>query len=363
MASIHRIGRDLSHILRTPAGIGVLVGVALLVMASCGGGQKEEAQPTARPAETGKMELSGEIAVAGSSTVFPISEAVAEEFSKLHPNVRVNVASTGTGAGFRAFCANDTQVSDASRPVKQKELDSCDEQGIQMIELPVAFDALSVVINPDNDWAQCLSVEELATIFGPEAQGKISNWNQVNPSFPDVSLRLYGPTTASGTFDYFTEAIMGESGAHRGDMDLATEDDPLIAQGVNGTRGGAGYFGLAYYQQYQSLVNAAAIRNPGTGQCVEPSAASVADGTYLPLARPILIYVQAGLLDTSPELKAFIDFYLDEAPKLVPEVGYVALPEAAYDWGRDRVNGRVTGSVFKDVPPGTPLDAALSRVQ
>ena len=134
-------------------------------------------------------------------------------------------------------------------------------------------------------------------------------------------------------------------------------------QGVNGTRGGAGYFGLAYYQQYQSLVNAAAIRNPGTGQCVEPSAASVADGTYLPLARPILIYVQAGLLDTSPELKAFIDFYLDEAPKLVPEVGYVALPEAAYDWGRDRVNGRVTGSVFKDVPPGTPLDAALSRVQ
>ena len=206
------------------------------------------------------------IAVAGSSTVFPISEAVAEEFSIANKNVRVNVASTGTGSGGRAMCAGEVQVWDASRPAKDSELEACADNGIEVIELPVAFDALSVVVSPENDWAQCLTVDELKTIFGPEAHGNITNWNQVRSGFPDQGLRIYGPTPSSGTFDYFTEAIMGESGAHRGDLDLATEEDPLIASGVNGARGGVGYFGLAYLEQYRRAGGAGGGREPRHGR-------------------------------------------------------------------------------------------------
>ncbi len=309
------------------------------------------------------MMYEGEIAVSGSSTVFPISEAMAVEFKTVQPDVRVNVASTGTGAGGRAMCAGEAEVWNASRPSKQSELDTCAEAGIEVIEIPVAFDALSVVLNPGNDWVECLSVKDLETIFGPEAQGDVTNWNQVDPSYPDLNLRLYGPTTASGTFDYFTEAIMDEGGAHRGDMDLATEEDPLIAQGVNGARGGVGYFGLAYYAQYQELVKGAAIENPATGECVEPSAESVEAGSYLPLARPIFIYVRADTLDERPEVEAFVKFYLDQAPNLVTAVGYVPLPADVYAWALDRLESRTTGSVFKDVAAGTPINEVLERTQ
>ena len=320
--------------------------------------------PAATPEpEEHEVELSGNVAIAGSSTVFPISEAMAEEFSKANSGVRVNVASTGTGAGFRAVCAGETQVSNASRPVKQSEIDTCAENGIELIEIPVAFDALSVVVNPDNNWAGCLTVGDLEAIFGPEADGVINNWSQVKAGFPDVRMRLYGPSTASGTFDYFTEAIMDEGGAHRGDMDLATEDDPLIAQGVNGTQGGIGYFGLAYLAQYSDLVSAVAVENPATGECVAPSTESVEAGSYQPLARPIFIYVNSGQLDERPELEAFVGFYLEEATTLVPEVGYVALPQEAYTWSQGRVDSRATGSVFKDVAPGTPLGDVLGRLQ
>ena len=316
-------------------------------------------EPTAPPA----ADLSGEVAVTGSSTVFPISEAMAVEFKAVQSGVRVNVASTGTGAGGRAMCAGESDVWNASRPSKQSELDTCAENGIEVIEIPVAFDALSVVVNPENDWAECLTVEQLKTIFGPEAQGTITNWNQVDSSFPDVNLSLYGPTTASGTFDYFTEAIMDEGGAHRGDMNLATEEDPLIAQGVSGSRGGIGYFGLAYYAQYRQLVKGVEIVNPATGECVEPSAETVEAGNYLPLARPIFIYVRADTLDERPELEAFVRFYLDQAPELVTAVGYVPLPAEVYAWGLDRLINRTTGSVFKDVAAGTPINEVLERTQ
>ena len=358
---------------------GILVVAALplilVLLAACGGddptatpgsspepsGNVAGGDPTATPVSS--PELRGNVAIAGSSTVFPISEAVAETFSKANSGVRVNVASTGTGAGFRAICAGETQVSNASRPVKQSEIDTCAENGIELIEIPVAFDALSVVVNPDNDWARCLTVEELETIFEPEAAGEIDNWSKVKAGFPDVRMRLYGPSTASGTFDYFTEAIMGEGGRHRGDMDLATEDDPLIAQGVNGTQGGIGYFGLAYLAQYSELVTAVAVENPATGECVAPSGESVEAGSYQPLARPIFIYVNSGMLDDRPELEAFVAYYLTEATTLVPEVGYVALPQEAYTWAQGRVNARTAGSVFKDVAPGTPLEEVLGRLQ
>ena len=319
--------------------------------------------PAPQPTKSPESRLKGNVAIAGSSTVFPISEAMAEEFSRLHSGVRVNVASTGTGAGFRAMCAGDIQVSDASAAVTQDQLDTCAESRIELIEIPVAFDALSVVVNPENTWVSCLSVEELATIFGPDAQGNITKWNQVNGNYPDTRIRLYGPTTSSGTFEYFTEAIVGEKGAHRGDLDLATEDDPLIAQGVNGSRGGIGYFGLAYLAQYGALVASIPIRNPDTGECVQPSAETVESGAYRPLARPIFIYVNAGMLDERPELEAFVEFYLENAPELVPEVGYVALPREAYDWGLERLRNRTTGSVFKDVVPGTPISEALDRLE
>ena len=329
--------------------------LVLVLAAACGG--DDPTGPVAAPG------LRGTVAIAGSSTVFPISEAIAEEFSKATSGVRVNVGSTGTGAGFRAICAGDVQVSNASRPVKQSEIDTCAENDIELIEIPVAFDALSVVVNPENDWARCLTVEELETIFEPEAAGVVDNWSKVRSGFPDVRMRLYGPSTASGTFDYFTEAIMGEGGRHRGDMDLATEDDPLIAQGVNGTQGGIGYFGLAYLAQYIDLVTAVAVENPATGECVAPSSESVEAGSYQPLARPIFIYVNSGLLDERPELEAFVAYYLEEATKLVPEVGYVALPQAAYTWSQGRVDARTTGSVFRDVAPGTPLTDVLGRLQ
>ncbi len=355
----------------------IAVSMLALVLAACGGDDPTETprpnntvespSPTNTVAmedePTKETELSGSIAVAGSSTVFPISEAIGEEFSKAHLGVRVNVASTGTGAGFRAICAGDTQISDASRPVKQSELDTCAEQDIELIEVPVAFDALSVVVHPDNDWASCLSIEELAGIFGPEAQDSVTNWNQVRPDFPDSKLRLYGPSTASGTFDYFTAAVVGEEGAHRGDLDLITEEDPLIARGVNGSEGGLGYFGLAYYTQYRELVKGVEIRNPGTGECVEPSPVNVENGSYQPLARPIFIYVRADLLDSQPELAAFVDFFLDNAAAIIPDVGYVALPASVYDWARERISNRVAGSVFNQVEPGVSITDALREIQ
>ena len=345
----------------------VLVGVIAIV--ACGGSDgttndSSAASGTPNPGSAMEGSLSGTIAVAGSSTVFPISEAVAEEFSKKHRDIRVNVASTGTGSGGRAMCQEASiEVWDASRPANQEEeIDVCKEQGIELIELPVAFDALSVVVSLDNDWAPCLTVDELKKIFGPEAQGVITNWNQVGPNYPDRKLRIYGPTTSSGTFDYFTEAIMGESGAHRGDLDLATEEDPLIATGVNGTPGGIGYFGLAYLEQYRELVTPVEVVNPATGQCVAPSAASVESGDYLPLARPIFIYVRLDAMESRPEVKAFVDFYLEEAPNLVTDVGYVPLPASVYQWAKDRVANKVTGSIFNTIEAGTPISEALERV-
>ena len=343
-----------------PALVGALA-ISLLAFAlACGG--SDDPTPRAQTTTPAPAQLTGDVAVAGSSTVFPISEAVAEEFSIANKSVRVNVASSGTGAGGRAMCKGEIQVWDASRPAKDSELQACADNGIEVIEIPVAFDALSVVVSPENDWAHCLTVDELKTIFGPEAHGNITNWNQVRSGFPDQGLRIYGPTTASGTFDYFTEAIMGESGAQRGDLDLATEEDPLIASGVNGARGGIGYFGLAYLEQYRELVEPVEVVNPGTGECVAPSSASVSNGQYIPLARPVFIYVRLDHMLERPEVQAFVDFYLEQASTLVDEVGYVALPESAYEWGKSRVANRTTGSVFNTIAAGTPLSEALERV-
>ncbi len=307
--------------------------VLVLALAACGGGNENATDGTG---------LSGSVLIDGSSTVFPVSEAVAEEFGLQNPDVRVSVGVSGTGGGFKKFCAGETDISDASRPIKQSEIEMCTENGIEFIELPVAFDGLTVVVNPQNDWATCMTVEDLKTIWEPSAQGVITKWSQVRPEWPDEPLSLYGPGTDSGTFDYFTDAIVGEEGASRGDY-TASEDDNVLVQGVANDQYALGYFGFAYYVENQDKLKAVAI--DGGNGCVEPSVETINNGTYQPLSRPIFIYVSTKALER-PEVEAFVNFYLDNAAELAEEVGYVGLPERAYELAKERVAKRITGSVF-----------------
>ncbi len=266
------------------------------------------------------------IKIDGSSTVYPITEAVAEEFQKSQ-KIKVTVGESGTGSGFKKFCRGETDVSNASRPISQKEIDACKEAGIQFIELPIAFDALTVVVNDKNDWVKSITVEELKKIWGPGSS--VKNWKQVNPAYPDKKLGLYGPGTASGTFDYFSEAINGKSKAHRTDY-TPSEDDNVLVKGVTGDTGGMAYFGMAYYEENKDKLRAIPVAVKAGSPAVLPSVKTVEDGTYQPLARPIFIYVNATAAAFKPEVKAFINFYLDNAPELVKEVKYVPLPPEDY---------------------------------
>ncbi len=283
------------------------------------------------------------VTVDGSSTVFPITEAVAEEFQKDKKGaVRVTVGISGTGGGFKKFCRGEIDISDASRPIKKSEMEECAKAGIKYVELPIAYDALTVVVHPQNTWAKTLTVPDLKKIWEPEAQGKITNWNQVRPDFPDVPLKLYGPGTDSGTFEYFTEAIVGKAKASRADY-TASEDDNTLVTGVSRDKGGLGYFGYAYYAENTKKLTAASI-DGGKGP-VAPSEKSVEDGTYVPLARPIFIYVSEAAL-AKPEVKEFVDFYMKNAPKLVKEVKYVPLPASVYSINAEHVNKKKLGTVF-----------------
>ena len=287
------------------------------------------------------------VRIDGSSTVYPITEAVAEEFQIEHRGTyRVTVGISGTGGGFKKFCRGDTDISDASRPIKASEREACAADGIAYIELPVALDALAVVVNPANDWVSCTTVEQLRTIWEPAAQETILRWNQVDPAWPDRPLRLFGPGTDSGTYDYFTEAVIGEEGASRGDY-TASEDDNVLVQGVANDEGALGFFGFAYYVENRDKLKAVAIRNPETGECVEPSIENAKSGLYQPLSRPLFVYVNAEALDR-PAVAAFMDMYLDPEliTELVAEVGYVPLPEKAYVLAREKLEARRTGTAF-----------------
>ena len=292
----------------------VLAPLALLA-AGCGGGE-------GGADGTG---LSGMVAIDGSSTVFPISEAMAEEFQIANPGVRVTVGISGTGGGFKKFCAGETDISDASRPIKPTEIDLCTENGIEPIEIPVAWDGLTVVRNAGNDWATCMTVDELARLWQPGST--IRSWNQIRPDWPDEEVVLYGPDTDSGTFDYFTEAIVGEEDASRNDY-TASADDNVLVVGVEGDAGSLGYFGFAYYEESADRLGAVAIDN-GSG-CVLPSRETIENGSYAPLSRPMFIYVKPDAL-AKPQVRAFVEFYLDNATVLVPEVGYVPLAGEQYE--------------------------------
>jgi len=283
------------------------------------------------------------IKIDGSSTVYPITEAVAEEFQKMKKgSIKVTVGISGTGGGFKKFSRGETDISNASRPIVKKEIDACKEKGIEFIELPIAYDGLAVMVNPKNNWVTSMTVAELKKIWEPAAEGKILKWNQVNPAWPDVPLKLYGPGVDSGTFDYFTEAIVGKSRSSRGDF-TASEDDNVLVQGIASDRGGLGFFGYAYYAENPDKLKLVAI-DGGRGP-VLPSEKTVMDGTYTPLSRPIFIYVNKKSAD-KPEVREFVEFYLKHAPKLIKQVKYIPLPDRAYRLAEERFSKRVVGTVF-----------------
>ena len=285
------------------------------------------------------------VKIDGSSTVYPITEAVAEEFQKAKKNsIRVTVGISGTGGGFKKFCRGEIDISEASRPILKKEMDDCKATGIQYLELPVAYDALTVVINPKNDWIKSMTVAELKAMWEPAAQGKITNWKQVNPAWPDRPLKLFGAGADSGTFDYFTEAITGKSKSSRGDF-TASEDDNVLVQGVARDAGALGFFGFAYYEENRDKLKAVPIVDKAGKPAVLPSLKTVIDGSYQPLARPIFIYVSAKSAD-KPEVKEFVEYYMKNAEKLTREVKYVPLPAKAYAYNIEHFAKRLKGTKF-----------------
>jgi len=268
------------------------------------------------------------VSIDGSSTVYPIAEAVAEEFTQEERGrYRVTVGVSGSGGGFEKFCRGETDISNASRPIKDSERQRCAENGIEIIEMRVAFDGITVVVNPENNWADAMTVEELRTIWAPEAQGSVTRWNQVRSSWPDAELTLYGPGSDSGTFDYFTEVIVGEEGASRGDY-TASEDDNVLVVGVENNTNALAYFGYAYYVENQDSLKAIAIDN-GEGSPVKPTQQTIESGEYAPLSRPLFMYVKKSALQKD-EVRTFVEFYMRNASPLVEEVGYVPLSRRAY---------------------------------
>jgi phosphate transport system substrate-binding protein len=305
------------------------------------------------------------IQIDGSSTVFPITEAVAEEFQKTNPTVRVTVGISGTGGGFQKFCRGETDISDASRPIRPTEIETCSKAGIEYIELPVAYDGLAIVVNPKNTWVDQVAVSELKTLWAPEAQGTILRWNQVRRTWPDREIRLFGAGVDSGTYDYFTEATVGKEGASRGDF-TSSEDDNVLVQNISTDELALGFLPLAYVEQNQSKLKLVPVDDgrPENGKGpVSPSAETVRDGTYQPLSRPLFIYVARKAADR-PEVQRFVQAYLNSA-SLMREVGYVELTPQIYDLARKHFADRRVGSAFGagGSQVGVTLEQLLTREQ
>lgn len=306
------------------------------------------------------------VSASGSSTVYPITEAMAEEFGKVRRDIQVTVGIAGTGGGFKKFCAGETDISDASRPIRPSEVQQCQSNGVRYIEVPVAYDGIVVVVNPRNTWANDITVEELRKLWAPEAQGRITRWSQLREGWPNKEIHLFGPGVDSGTYDYFTEAIVHREHASRGDY-TSSENDNVLVQGVANDELALGYFGLSYYTENKDRLKLLAVDalNPArAGDAVRPSLQTVRDGSYQPLSRPIFVYVSVQSLER-PEVAAFVDFYLSHGVKLVELAGYVALPERAYELGQARIARRVTGSALggKGSRVGVSIDELLESEQ
>lgn len=303
--------------------VAAVVMPAALLLAACGSGDSATpASATSAPAAV--VKLSGEIRIDGSSTVAPLSAAAGELFREGEPGVNVSVGTSGTGGGFKKFCADETDISNASRPIKDEEAELCKAAGVEFTRIDVANDALTVVVSKENDWATCLTVEEINKIWAPEAEGKINNWSQVRAGFPDVELDLHAPGADSGTFDYFTEVINGEGGASRTDFS-PSEDDNIIIQGVVGSAGGLGYFGLSYFiENSEKLI---AVEVDGGAGCVASNSANAQAGIYVPLARPLFIYVNNASAKR-PEVVSFLDFYVAQGDAIAAKALFIPLGAA-----------------------------------
>jgi len=300
----------------------LLISALILGLTACSGGDQEGEN-------TDSGRLSGVVSLDGSSTVFPVSEAVAEEFLAVQPRVRVTVGVSGTGGGFQKFVAGEIDISDASREIRDSEAEAARINGIEYLEIPVAYDGLSVIVNKNNTWVDYLTIEELNMIWAPGSS--VDSWNDIRPEWPDQPLRLYGPGTDSGTFDYFTEVVNGDSGASRPDY-TASEDDNVLVQGISGDVNSLGFFGYAYYIANESVLKLVPI-DGGNGP-ISPNSVTINDGSYSPLSRPIFIYVSKPSA-ARPEVRAFVEFYLDQTPALAAEVGYVAMPQVEYQKSRE----------------------------
>ena len=302
-----------------------LVALAAIVAAGCGGdGRDEESDTSAAGGETSSAageDLSGSISIDGSSTVGPLVTAAAEQFQEANSGVNVTVGVSGTGGGFERFCAGETDLSNASRPIEDDEVALCEKAGVEYTEFQVANDGLAIVVNPENDWAECLTVEQLKTIWSPDTAAK--SWKDVDPGFPDEPIKLYGPGTDSGTFDYFTDAINGEEGVSRTDYQ-ATEDDNVIVQGVGAEKGGLGYFGLSYAEQNTDKVKLVPVDSGGG--CITPSVETVQDETYTPLGRPLYVYAKNASF-ARPEVHAFVQYMIDNAVPIAEEALFVPMTE------------------------------------
>ncbi len=306
------------------------------------------------------------VTASGSSTVFPITEAMAEEFGKVRSDIRVTVGIAGTGGGFKKFCAGETDISDASRPIRPVEVEACDKGQVQYVELPVAYDGIAVVVNPRNDWAKEITVEELKKLWEPAAQGKVLKWSQVRAGWPDKEIHLFGPGVDSGTYDYFTEAVVGREHSSRGDYTAAVDPNVLV-RGVAEDPLGLGFFSMAYFHENKERLRALPVDDQkeenGAGP-VAPSVETVRNNSYQPLSRPIFVYVAIASLQR-PEVKAFTDFYFTDIAALVDKVGYVPLPDRAYQLDRERLAKRVTGSIFggKGSQVGLSVEQLLEKAQ
>jgi phosphate transport system substrate-binding protein len=312
---------------------------------------------------SGALAQTRTVAIDGSSTVFPISEAIAEEFQKSTKGaVRVTVGISGTGGGFKKFCRGETDISNGSRPILREELDACKRAGIEFYELPLAFDALTVAVSPKNKFVgECITVADLKKIWEPSAQGKVMNWSDVKPDWPSQPVKLYGPGADSGTFDYFTEAVVGKAKASRGDF-TASEDDNVLVQGIENDANSLGYVPFAYYAPHADKMNALAV-DWGKGQgCVKPSLEAVTAGTYNPLSRPLFIYVSRKAAETKAEVRQFVEFAMKNAGPLIEEVKYLPLPAGAYRDALRKFGEGKTGSVFGGVPEvGISIDDLMKR--
>lgn len=319
---------------------GSLLAAAIALVACSDAPPTGDAQPSSSSAQRSVVKIDG------SSTVFPISEAVAEEFQRAH-KARVTIGVSGTGGGFKKFCRSETALTGASRPIKPSEVSLCAAAGVEYTELPVAYDGIAIVVNKENTWVDRITVAELKALWSPDAQDKVTRWSQVRTGWPDEEIHLFGPGVDSGTYDYFTKAIVGKEHSSRGDF-TSSEDDNVLVQGVSGDRLALGFFGFAYYAENRSRLRAVPVddgdESNGAGG-VLPSVETVAGGTYQPLSRPIFMYVSNRAAER-PDVSSFVDFYLTQGGALAEEVGYIALPDDVYGLARKRFEQRIPGSVF-----------------